>query len=339
MRHLAGILAVAVIALVVASCPSEGQDCAAEGRLLTQWFLTGQVEKLLERFSTPMRGTVRGSEGLAAMSRQVREQAGRQVEVLSESCERAGSFQTYMRLARFEGRPGTITIQWTWDAKGTVVSGFVRPTQEPAPSAFLSYETKIKLSLPFRGEWYVFWGGRTLQDNYHAVARDQRFAYDFLQMKNGSSHTGNGGANEQYYCFGQAILAPAPGKVVASVDSIPDNKPGVRDPNHPFGNHVILDHGQGEFSVLAHLQRGSVRAQLGQTLLQGDTLGLCGNSGNTSEPHLHYHLQNRGEPGSGDGLPAFFTGYTANGSAVGRGEPKRGQTVAPRSTSPAPGAR
>ena len=322
-----GILA-AVFLLFPTS--ARGDDCAEVGRTFSQWFLSGEVEKLWERLSPPMKEAVRGVEGLKAMSSQVSDQAGRQIEVLSETCEPNGSYQTYTRLSRFERRPGSITIQWTWDAKGAVVGGFVRPTPEPAPSPFLSYQTKTKLRLPFLGEWYVFWGGRTLQENYHVIARDQRFAYDFLQMRQGVSHAGDGKANEQYYCFGQAILAPGAGTVVAAADSLPDNKPGTRDPSHPFGNHVIVSHGNGEFSVLAHLQRGSVRVHGGQTLAAGDTLGLCGNSGNSSEPHLHFHLQNKVETGSSDGLPAFFADYTANGAAVGRGEPKRGQTVAPR---------
>jgi peptidase M23-like protein len=336
MRRLAWSLGIAAATQFLISAPASGQHCAETGRLFTQWFLAGKVDSLWERLSPEMRKAVHGMEGLTAMSAQVRDQAGRQVEVLSETCETGNLYQTYTRLSRFERRPGPITIQWTWDGPGgTVVKGFVRPTPEPAPSKYLDYQTKTKLRLPFQGDWYVFWGGRTLEDNYHIVAQDQRFAYDFVQRKSGASHTGDGKANEQYYCFGQAILAPAAGKVISAVDSLPDNKPGSRDLEHPFGNHVELDHGNGgkgntEFSVLAHLQHGSVRVRPGQTVAAGDTLGLCGNSGNSSEPHLHVHVQDGGWPGQGDGLPAFFTNYAADGAAVARGEPKRGQVVAPR---------
>lgn len=62
----------------------------------------------------------------------------------------------------------------------------------------------------------------------------------------------------------------------------------------------------------------------------GQTLGLCGNSGNSSEPHLHYHLQNTGIFFDGDGLPAQFLNYVADGKAVERGEPRKGQQVRPK---------
>lgn len=66
----------------------------------------------------------------------------------------------------------------------------------------------------------------------------------------------------------------------------------------------------------------------GQRVETGTEIGRCGNSGNTSEPHLHFHLQDRAQFGNAEGLPAFFNGYTADGKPVARCEPVRGQTVA-----------
>jgi murein DD-endopeptidase MepM/ murein hydrolase activator NlpD len=101
------------------------------------------------------------------------------------------------------------------------------------------------------------------------------------------------------------------------------------NPDQPLGNYVVIDHQNGEYSFLAHLKQGSVAVQVGVRVEPGDLLGLCGNSGNSSEPHLHYHLQNApGFPG-GQGLPAQFQSYTADGVMVERGEPVRGQVVAP----------
>src|SRR3546814_1333444 len=91
----------------------------------------------------------------------------------------------------------------------------------------------------------------------------------------------------------------------------------------------MLDLGHGEYAMLAHLRRGSVAVEAGQQVAAGDELGRCGNSGNTSEPHLHLHLQDAPKFGEGNGLPVFFEHYTANGHAVERGEPVKGQTVAP----------
>jgi murein DD-endopeptidase MepM/ murein hydrolase activator NlpD len=95
----------------------------------------------------------------------------------------------------------------------------------------------------------------------------------------------------------------------------------------PMGNFTLLDHGCGEFSFLAHFQQGSVVVRAGHSVHSGQLLGRCGNSGHSSEPHLHYHLQNNAIPFRGDGLPAFFVEYLANGKPVPRGEPQARQTV------------
>ena len=95
----------------------------------------------------------------------------------------------------------------------------------------------------------------------------------------------------------------------------------------PVGNHIVIDHGNGEFSFLAHLRRGSLAIEVGQRVEAGARLGLCGNSGNSSEPHLHYHLQDTGVLHEGRGLPAQFRGYLADGAPVERGEPLKGQRV------------
>jgi hypothetical protein len=220
-----------------------------------------------------------------------------------------------------------VIVQWTLDEQDAVIGFLITPLPSEAPSEYLEYGTKTALRLPFQGEWYVFWGGRKVLENYHAVTRNQRFAYDFLIRKAGLSHTGDGKRNEDYHCFGQPVLAPAAGRVHAVEDGIEDNVPGVMNSREPVGNHVILDHGNGEFSFLAHLRKGSVRVKPGDRAMAG---GVCGNSGNSSEPHLHYHLQNSAEFGKGAGLPAQFVDYSADGQRVDRGEPIRGQVVQAR---------
>lgn len=102
---------------------------------------------------------------------------------------------------------------------------------------------------------------------------------------------------------------------------------GGRTPAENY--HVVIDHGEGEHSVLAHFQEGSGAVKTGQEVKPGQLLGLCGNSGNTTEPHLHYHLQTASTFGEGVGLPAQFQRYTADGEPVDRGGPRQGQVVAP----------
>ena len=80
------------------------------------------------------------------------------------------------------------------------------------------------------------------------------------------------------------------------------------------------------------LLNGSVAVEPGDSVSAGDRLGLCGNSGNTSEPHLHFHVQDKPRFGQGNGKPAFFNDYLADGEFVERGEPTRGQSVQHRSS-------
>jgi murein DD-endopeptidase MepM/ murein hydrolase activator NlpD len=108
---------------------------------------------------------------------------------------------------------------------------------------------------------------------------------------------------------------------------VADNTPGVMNRLQALGNHVVLDHGNGEFSFLCHFKKGSVAVKTGQKVKAGEPLGQCGNSGNSSEPHLHYHLQTTAVPFHGAGLPAQFLRYRANGETVERGEPTQGQNV------------
>jgi murein DD-endopeptidase MepM/ murein hydrolase activator NlpD len=151
---------------------------------------------------------------------------------------------------------------------------------------------KTALRLPFNGEWFVFWGGDTREQNYHVDAATQRFAFDILKVDaEGKTHRGEGKVNEDYYAFGQEIVADADGTVTDVVTGIKDNVPGVMNPLMAVGNFVMIRHANGEVSVFCHLKYESTRVKVGQRVKQGETIGLCGNSGNSSEAHLHYQVQ------------------------------------------------
>jgi hypothetical protein len=153
-------------------------------------------------------------------------------------------------------------------------------------------KNQTELSLPFKGKWLVFWGGDTKDVNYHHDVPAQKFAFDILGVdENGETHRGDGKKNEDYFCFGREILAPADGVVVEAIDGVRDNTPGRMNTYCLVGNCVVIQHRTNEFSVLAHFQRGSVAVKAGDHVQRGQLLGKCGNSGNSSEPHLHYHLQ------------------------------------------------
>jgi murein DD-endopeptidase MepM/ murein hydrolase activator NlpD len=152
---------------------------------------------------------------------------------------------------------------------------------------------KTALGLPFKGEWFVFWGGDTVAQNYHVEAATQRFAFDILKMDaDGKTHRGDGSKNDDYYAFGQEIVADADGMVTDVVTGIKDNVPGVMNPLMAVGNFVMIRHANGEVSVFCHLKYESTRVKVGQQVKRGETIGLCGNTGNSSEAHLHYQVQN-----------------------------------------------
>ena len=216
--------------------------------------------------------------------------------------------------------------------------------EKEAPSRYLDYQTKTHLMFPLKGESYIAWGGRTLKQNAHASLKDQRFALDIVALKDGhavlsaeevekdtvKTYSGDKNLNESYYIFNREVLATGVGTVVAMKNNIADNIPGKYNEKEAAGNYVVLDHGNGEFSMFAHFKYQSVYVSKGDRVEQGDVLGLCGNSGNSTEPHLHYHLQNTKEWHKADGFPAQFNDYIANGTFVKRGEPIRGQIVQPQ---------
>jgi murein DD-endopeptidase MepM/ murein hydrolase activator NlpD len=94
-----------------------------------------------------------------------------------------------------------------------------------------------------------------------------------------------------------------------------------------YGNHVVIDFSNGEFGVMCHFKKGSIRVKAGDLVKSHQILGLCGNSGNSSEPHLHIHLQDGKTLGSATGLPALFSNYMADGKMVQLGVPVRGQSI------------
>lgn len=320
------VLLIALLCGMPAITTAQDDQTVERGREVTRLFYDEKLDILWARFDQRMKNVFGGSDGLKKFREQVALQLGREVSVVAEKVDSVAAGSVYIRTARFEKSAQPVLVQWSFDSHGMVIGFSVMGAKE-APSEYLEYQTKTELSLPFRGEWYVFWGGRALSQNQHALAKDQRFAYDFVVMKGGSSHAGKGEKNEEYFCFGQPILAPGSGTVVAVQDGVEDNMPGVMNAGQPLGNYAIIDHGNGEFSFLAHLRRGSVRVKKGDKVKAGDRLGDCGNSGHSSEPHLHYHLQNTAEPFKGDGLPVQFREYIADGQPVAHGEPVRGQVI------------
>ncbi len=170
--------------------------------------------------------------------------------------------------------------------------------------------------LPFSGTWTVLNGGTEREHSHSWGVFAQRYAYDFVVTdEEGSTHEGDGSRLADYYCWNRRIMAPAAGVVIAAKNSHRDNpRPGgwldifQRDPR---GNFVTIDHG-GEYSVLAHLREGSVTVRPGDRVSAGEVIGRCGNSGNSTEPHLHFHVQDRPHFVLGMGLPVPVVGVAVD---------------------------
>jgi hypothetical protein len=168
-------------------------------------------------------------------------------------------------------------------------------------------KNETKLSLPFKGNWLVAWGGDTKELNQHHDTPNQEFAFDFLGVdEQGKTRKGEAQVNEDYFAFGRQVLAPADGNVTDVINGVRDNIPGSMNPYSALGNAVFIQHSEYEVSILAHLKLGSVKVKVGDKVERGQLIGLCGNSGNSSEPHLHYHLQNTSIIQDGTGIKCYF---------------------------------
>lgn len=165
------------------------------------------------------------------------------------------------------------------------------------------------LRLPFDGSGFVCQGGDTLNVNHHMAVRAQWFGVDFCRLggPQGNLIAPAGAArNEDFFCWGTPVLAPADGRVHAVVADQPDQPLGRKDAGHPGGNLVGLDLGGGRWVFVAHLQAGSVVVREGERVRAGQVLGRCGNSGNTDFPHIHLHVQDAPEFGAGTGQNPVF---------------------------------
>jgi hypothetical protein len=161
------------------------------------------------------------------------------------------------------------------------------------------------LRFPLRGTWYVVQGGGRLI-NHHASVPAQRAAIDLVMTGPRGTRTGRGTGPDAYLAYGRPVSAPCDGVVVSAGDGIDDQTPGRIRFQPPYGNHVFIDTGH-EIVKLAHLRRGSVLVKPGERVRAGDPIGEVGNSGNSTEPHLHIHAER-----DGIGVDLAFTEITGN---------------------------
>ena len=224
-----------------------------------------------------------------------------------------------------------------------------RTTVIPQP-----YSTKTDLILPLTGRLFV-WEGHDFYAHHRRVplndpkvvgmglsANSNRYAFDFEVVDaQGRMYHDDPYKKENWYCYGAFVYSPGAGTVIASANDIPDNwyqgrkivSPDLvanADPKE-LGNYVLIDHGDGEYSVLNHLMPGSVVVKAGDRVRQGQMIGRIGLAGDTIFPHLHYSLISGPEIFKVEGLPADFSHYRrftgAKSVDVKRGDVDSGDIV------------
>jgi len=300
----------------------------ARARQIFGYFESGQATQLFAAFSPGMKKEGSVSK-VSAMEKELENKLGREDKLLGENYapEMMSHNTVYARFSQFSKSKDPIYTIVMVDEQGQVSGMQFRPSPPVPGNRFADYKAQTKLKLPFSGEWFVFQGGTEIYQNMDAYRDAERYSLVFSVLKDGQTFSGDGTKNEQYYCYGQPVAAPADGTVVMVNNSFADNLPGRPEQVMPNGNRVLISHGHQEYSLLLHLKQNSIKVKSGDKVKQGDIVAECGNSGNSPAPHLEYRLQNsKGVPYPFT-LPAQFVDYIADGKPVAEGAPVRGQFV------------
>jgi hypothetical protein len=189
-----------------------------------------------------------------------------------------------------------------------------------------AYTTKTRLRLPLDGRVLV-WDGHDYYSHHRrldldsAVAREfgirtnaGRYSYDLVIVDDaGRRFSGDESKSASHFTYGRPVLAPGDGVVVAAVDGIAEGEQASKDAIHKdpmivFGNHVVIDHGNGEFSHIGHMKTNSLRVKVGDKVRAGQVIGAAGTSGSSLFPHVHYELATGKDLGS-EGLPSQFVEF------------------------------
>lgn len=186
---------------------------------------------------------------------------------------------------------------------------------------YVTPDNTIDLASPFRyGKQVVLHGGASPFTNGHFHVKPQNYALDFVGLNNfgmRASSISGGSTLDDYVIYGEPVYSPLKGVVTVVVDKYDDQTPPKTDVEHLAGNHILIE-GEGVEVLLAHLKKGSVKVKEGDVVTINTLIGQVGNTGNTSEPHLHIHVEKSGKPNTildGQGVP-----FTINNQFLVRGD-------------------
>jgi len=184
------------------------------------------------------------------------------------------------------------------------------------------------LGPPFKGGIWLAGDGPANDSNHRRslmaidghVYSPERFAIDWVKIgPNGDTRHDGNSKNENWWGFGEPVLAVADGEITEVVDEFPDNVPRVLPPvtlDNIAGNHLILRIAPDRYVTYAHLQKGSIKVRLHDRVHRGDVLASLGNSGNTTGAHLHLQVTDQNSVLQSEGVPFVFENFTYLGSGA-----------------------
>jgi hypothetical protein len=312
-------LTISLLLTQAAASLSQGRDHVAAlraGRLQA-------TQALVKNVAGPQ---FRSSEALKRLSEQLKHY-GQETKLISEGLVERDGLVAYTRSMAVANWARGVTVELLMDGRGRLVNGVLNAAHKEAPTAYGNYRALVQLRLPLEDEWFVLWGGRSWADNRHASVSDMRFALDLLQRRQGSSARQPGLQNEDFFAWNQPVLAPADGVVAVAIDGVSDNPPHHPLPGNLYGNVLVIDHGTEEYTLLGHLKRDSISVKPGDRVTRGQRIARVGNSGMSTEPHLHFQLMDTADWKTAHGLPLQLVDLIRNGLQVKRTEPRRGDIV------------
>ena len=203
----------------------------------------------------------------------------------------------------------------------------IKSTPEESLSNYLSKifrfgKTHVKLSLPFSGEWQVY---QAFDDEWTHKG-EYRYAYDFVKIKDNKTYANDGLYASDYYAFGESILAPVSGYVVAARHDLVDNIIGEVDRINNWGNYIIIKSDSGFFVEISHLMQYSLTYKVGDYIEANTIIAKCGNSGYSPEPHIHIQTQYLGVLG-GFTQEFCFSEYIQGNALLFNSVPKKGEQL------------
>ncbi|WP_141433670.1 M23 family metallopeptidase [Bacillus sp. 03113] len=200
------------------------------------------------------------------------------------------------------------------------------------PASIKATKPAVSIELPFDEAVKVGWGGNDIKTNQpHVVVPNERWAYDFIM----NPHSIKSKNLNDYGIYNKEIIAPIKGKIVGAYDKEKDILPGSEDNETMIGNYIYIKIEETDtYLVLAHIKQGSILVKKGQVVEVGTPLARVGNSGSTSEPHLHIHHQRQNPVETSmfltEGLPLYFHHINGKSMPVG-GE--NGDIISPKGKS------